>query len=93
MDLVPNHTSDQHPWFVDARTGKDALHRDWYVWADPAPEGGPPNNWVSIFGGSAWELDHASGQYFLHNFEMQQPDLNWWSEDVRDAFDAIVRFW
>jgi alpha-glucosidase len=93
LDLVPNHTSDQHPWFVDARSGRDAAHRDWYVWADPGPDGGPPNNWVSIFGGSAWELDQASGQYFLHNFEMQQPDLNWWSDDVRHAFDDIVRFW
>jgi alpha-glucosidase len=93
LDLVPNHSSDQHPWFVDARRGRDAEHRDWYVWADPASDGGPPNNWVSMFGGSAWELDAASGQYFLHNFEMQQPDLNWWNTDVRDAFDAIVRFW
>jgi alpha-glucosidase len=93
LDLVPNHTSDQHPWFVDARRGRDAAHRDWYVWADPAPGGEPPNNWVSVFGGSAWELDWASGQYFLHNFEMQQPDLNWWNEEVRDAFDGIVRFW
>ena len=73
--------------------GRDAAHRDYYVWADPAPDGGPPNNWVSIFGGSAWELDEASGQYYLHNFEAQQPDLNWWSDDVRGAFDDIVRFW
>ena len=93
LDLVPNHTSDQHPWFVDARTGRDAVHRDWYVWADPAPGGGPPNNWVSVFGGSAWELDRSSGQYFLHNFELEQPDLNWWSDDVRSAFDDIVRYW
>ncbi|HWE65471.1 MAG TPA: alpha-amylase family glycosyl hydrolase [Acidimicrobiales bacterium] len=93
LDLVPNHTSNQHPWFVDAISGPDAAHRDWYVWADPAPDGGPPNNWVSIFGGSAWELDAPSGQYFLHNFEMQQPDLNWWNDDVRGAFDDIVRFW
>jgi alpha-glucosidase len=93
LDLVPNHTSDQHPWFVDARSGREAAHRDWYVWADPGPDGGPPNNWVSVFGGSAWELSQASGQYFLHNFEMQQPDLNWWSDDVRHAFDDIVRFW
>jgi alpha-glucosidase len=93
MDLVPNHTSDQHPWFVDSRSGPDAPHRDWYVWADPKADGGPPNNWVSIFGGSAWELDEASGQYFLHNFETEQPDLNWWSDDVRGAFDDIVRFW
>ncbi len=93
LDLVPNHTSDQHPWFVDARSGRDAIHRDWYVWADPAADGGPPNNWVSVFGGSAWELDPASGQYFLHNFELEQPDLNWWSEEVRGAFDEIVRYW
>ena len=93
LDLVPNHTSDQHPWFVDARSGRQAPHRDWYVWADPKPDGSPPNNWVSVFGGSAWELDESSGQYFLHNFETEQPDLNWWSEDVRRAFDDIVRFW
>jgi alpha-glucosidase len=93
MDLVPNHTSDQHAWFVDARSGRDATHRDWYVWADPAPDGGPPNNWVSLFGGSAWEFDQDSGQYYLHNFEAQQPDLNWWSDKVRLAFDEIVRFW
>ncbi|HEY3843323.1 MAG TPA: alpha-amylase family glycosyl hydrolase [Acidimicrobiales bacterium] len=93
LDLVPNHTSDQHPWFIDARSGRGAAHRDWYVWSDPAPGGGPPNNWVSVFGGSAWELDTPSGQYFLHNFELQQPDLNWWSDDVRRAFDDIVRFW
>jgi alpha-glucosidase len=93
LDLVPNHTSDQHPWFVDARRGRDAVHRDWYVWADPAPGGGPPNNWVSVFGGSAWEFDQASGQYFLHNFELEQPDLNWWNDGVRNAFDDIVRYW
>jgi len=93
LDLVPNHTSDRHPWFVDARSGPGAAHRDWYVWADPKPDGSPPNNWVSIFGGSAWEYDEASGQYYLHNFEAGQPDLNWWSEEVRDAFDGIVRFW
>jgi alpha-glucosidase len=93
LDLVPNHTSDQHPWFVDARSGSGAEHRDYYVWADPAPDGGPPNNWISLFGGSAWELDPPSGQYFLHNFEAQQPDLNWWNEKVRASFDDIVRFW
>ena len=63
------------------------------MWADPKPDGSPPNNWVSIFGGPAWELDEASGQYFLHNFEAAQPDLNWWNEDVRREFDDIVRFW
>ena len=93
MDLVPNHTSDQHAWFVDALSGRDSAYRDYYVWADPKPDGSPPNNWVSIFGGPAWELDEASGQYFLHNFEAAQPDLNWWNEDVRREFDDIVRFW
>jgi alpha-glucosidase len=93
MDLVPNHTSDQHPWFVDALSGRAAAHRDYYVWADPKPDGAPPNNWMSIFGGPAWQLDEASGQYFLHNFEAAQPDLDWWNEDVRREFDEIVRFW
>ncbi len=93
LDLVPNHTSDQHPWFIDARGGTEAAHRDYYVWSDPAPGGGPPNNWISLFGGSAWELDGASGQYYLHNFEAQQPDLNWWNDGVRQSFDDIIRFW
>ena len=93
IDLVPNHTSDHHPWFVDAKSSPQSEHRDWYVWADPRADGSPPNNWVSAFGGPAWTLDDASGQYFLHNFLPQQPDLNWWSEGVRDAFDDILRFW
>jgi alpha-glucosidase len=93
LDLVPNHTSDRHPWFLDARTGPDAEHRHRYVWADPAPDGGPPNNWRSAFGGPAWTLDPSSGQYYLHNFLPAQPDLNWWNDDVRAAFDHIVRFW
>jgi alpha-glucosidase len=93
MDLVPNHTSDQHAWFVDALGGREADHRGYYVWADPKPDGSPPNNWMSSFGGSAWQLDEASGQYYLHNFELEQPDLDWWNEDVRREFDDIVRFW
>ncbi len=93
LDLVPNHTSDRHPWFVDARSDRRARHRDWYVWADPAPGGGPPNNWLSVFGGPAWTWDEATGQYYLHNFLPEQPDLNWWNHDVRDAFDQILRFW
>jgi alpha-glucosidase len=93
LDLVPNHTSDRHAWFLDARSSRTAPHRDWYVWADAGPDGSSPNNWVSVFGGSAWELDPRTGQYYLHNFLASQPDLNWWSEDVRDAFDEILRFW
>ena len=93
MDLVPNHTSDQHAWFVDALSGRGSAHRDYYVWADPKPDGSLPNNWASIFGGPAWHFDEASGQYYLHNFEAEQPDLDWWNEDVRREFDDIVRFW
>src|ERR1700734_2195837 len=93
MDLVPNHTSDQHAWFVDALGGRDSTFRDYYVWADPKPGGELPNNWASVFGGPAWQFDEASGQYFLHNFEAAQPDLNWWNEEVRREFDDIVRFW
>lgn len=93
LDLVPNHTSDRHSWFVESRSSRDAEHRDWYVWADPGPGGAPPSNWVSVFGGPAWTLDEATGQYYLHNFLPEQPDLNWWSEDVRRAFDDVLRFW
>jgi alpha-glucosidase len=93
LDLVPNHTSDRHPWFVEARTSRHAPHRDWYVWAPARPDGSPPNNWQSIFGGSAWQLDEASGEYYLHNFHAEQPDLNWWNEDVRREFEDVLRFW
>jgi alpha-glucosidase len=93
LDLVPNHTSDRHPWFVDARSDRSARHRDWYVWADPKPDGSPPNNWRSTFGGPAWTLDRATGQYYVHNFLAEQPDLNWWNEEVRDEFDRILRWW
>ncbi len=93
LDLVPNHTSDEHQWFIEARSSKDSPYRDYYVWADPAPDGGPPNNWMSCFGGGAWQLDEQTGQYYLHNFEYQQPDLNWWSPDVHQAFEDILAFW
>ena len=93
LDLVPNHTSDRHAWFQDALTGRDARHRDFYVWADPKPDGSPPNNWLSNFGGPAWTLHEPTGQFYLHNFLEQQPDLNWWNDEVRDAFDEILRFW
>jgi alpha-glucosidase len=93
VDLVPNHTSDRHAWFEEARASRDSARRDWYVWADPKPDGSPPNNWRSTFGGPAWTLDQHTGQYYLHNFLPEQPDLNWWNEDVRAAFDDILRFW
>jgi alpha-glucosidase len=93
MDLVPNHTSDQHPWFLDSRSARTSATRDWYVWADPKEDGSPPNNWVSSFGGPAWTADAATGQSYLHNHLAEQPDLNWWNEEVRVAFDGIMRFW
>ena len=93
LDLVPNHTSDRHPWFVDARSGREAAHRDWYVWADPGPDGGPPNNWRSTFGGPAWTWDDGTEQYYLHNFLAEQPDLNWWNGEVHGALDDVLRFW
>jgi alpha-glucosidase len=93
VDLVPNHTSDQHPWFVDSRSSRSARHRDWYVWRDPAPDGGPPNNWVSHFGGPAWTFDEHTGQYYLHLFLPEQPDLNWDEPEVRVAFETILEWW
>jgi alpha-glucosidase len=93
LDLVPNHTSDRHPWFVDARSSTDSPHRGRYVWADPAPDGGPPNNWRSVFGGPAWTWDEGTGQYYLHNFLPEQPDLDWWNPDVAREFDEVLRFW
>ncbi len=93
MDLVPNHTSDRHPWFLESRSSRTAGRRDWYVWRDPAPDGAPPNNWVSTFGGPAWTLDDTTGQYYLHNFLPEQPDLNWWHPGVRQAFEEILAFW
>src|SRR3712207_6469847 len=77
VDYIPNHTSFRHSWFVQARASRHNLRRDWYVWADPAPGGGPPNNWLSAFGGSVWEWDEPTGQYYLRTFLTQQPDLNW----------------
>ena len=93
MDLVPNHTSDRHAWFVDARSARSSEHRDWYVWADAKPDGSLPNNWRSSFGGPAWTWDEGTGQYYLHNFLPEQPDLNWWNPRVGDAFEDIIRFW
>ncbi len=93
LDFVPNHTSDQHPWFVASRSSRTDPKRNWYVWRDPAPDGGPPNNWISDFGGSAWEHDPASGQYYLHAFLRQQPDLNWRNPAVKTAMFDAMRFW
>ena len=93
IDLVPNHTSDQHPWFLDARSSPDAEHRDFYVWQPPAPDGGPPNNWVSHFGGPAWTYDEASGEYYMHLFLPEQPDLNWAEPRVHAAFERILTTW
>tara|TARA_E500000331_G_scaffold300454_1_gene301383 strand:+ start:458 stop:2074 length:1617 start_codon:yes stop_codon:yes gene_type:complete len=92
-DLVPNHTSDQHKWFKEAKKGPDNEFRDYYIWKDPAPGGGPPNNWVAYFGGPAWTFDETSGQYYMHLFLPEQPDLNWRNPKIPEEFDQILRFW
>lgn len=93
LDFVPNHSSDQHPWFLESRASRDNPKRDWYIWRDPAPEGGPPNNWISDFGGPAWEWDAATGQYYYHAFLKEQPDLNWRNPELRQAMLDVLRFW
>ncbi|HEY5573591.1 MAG TPA: alpha-amylase family glycosyl hydrolase [Anaerolineales bacterium] len=93
IDYVPNHTSDQHPWFKESRSSRDNPRRDWYVWVDPKPDGSPPNNWQSVFGGSAWEWDEKTEQYYLHSFLKEQPDLNWRNPEVKAAMFDAVRFW
>lgn len=93
LDFVPNHTSDAHPWFQESRSGRGSARRDWYIWRDPAPDGGPPNNWISNFGGSAWAFDEASGQYYYHAFLKEQPDLNWRNPQVVEAMCDVLRFW
>ena len=92
MDLVVNHTSDEHPWFVEARSSRDSPKRDWYIWRD-AREGGEPNNWGSFFSGSAWEWDQTTDQYYLHLFDRKQPDLNWDHPQVRKAVQDIMVWW
>jgi alpha-glucosidase len=93
VDYVPNHTSSDHPWFVASRSSREDPKRDWYVWADPAPGGGPPNNWLSVWGGSAWAWDEPSGQYYLHIFLEEMPDLNWRNPEVRAAMFDVARTW
>jgi len=94
IDWVPNHTSDQHPWFIESRSSRDpSAKRDWYIWRDPKPDGSPPNNWGSFFGGPAWTLDPATGQYYLHQFVREQPELNWRNPELRAAMMETLRFW
>ncbi len=93
LDYVPNHTSDEHPWFQISRSSRTNEKRDWYIWRDPAPDGGPPNNWLALFGGPAWQFDEQTGQYYLHLFDVKQPDLNWRNPAVREAMYNVLRFW
>jgi alpha-glucosidase len=93
LDLVPCHTSIEHPWFVESRSSRSNPKRDWYIWSDPAVGGGPPNNWTSAFGGPSWEWDDATGQYYLHSFYPEQPNLNWRNAGVASAIHDAMRFW
>ncbi len=93
LDFVPNHTSDRHPWFQESRSSKTNRRRDWYVWRDPKPDGSPPNNWESEFGGPAWSFDEATGQYYYHAYLSEQPDLNWRNPEVEQAMGDVLRFW
>jgi alpha-glucosidase len=93
VDYVPNHTSSEHTWFRQSRSSRDNPKRDWYIWRDAKPDGAPPNNWLSMFGGSAWEWDAATGQYYLHSFLKEQPDLNWRNSAVQAAMFEVARFW
>lgn len=93
LDFVLNHTSDQNPWFLDSRSSRTSVHRDWYIWRDGKGPGQPPNNWISDFGGSAWTWDAKTGQYYYHYFEAAQPDLNWRNPLVEEAMFNVARFW
>jgi alpha-glucosidase len=93
LDFVPNHTSDQHKWFIDSRSSRDSTHRDWYIWRDGKGPNQPPNNWTSTFGGSAWTFDPKTNQYYYHYFYAQQPDLNWRNPEVKEAMFNATRFW
>lgn len=93
LDLVPNHSSDQHPWFQESKSSRDNPKRDWYLWKDPKEDGSVPNNWLSVFGGSAWEWDEATGQFYYHGFLKEQPDLNWRNPEVQEAMLNVMRFW
>jgi alpha-glucosidase len=93
IDFVPNHSSNQHQWFLESRSSKDNPKRDWYIWRDPKPDGSPPNNWGGAFGGSAWTFDEATGQYYFHQFMPEQPDLNWRNPAVKEAMLDALHFW
>jgi alpha-glucosidase len=93
LDFVLNHTSDEHPWFRDSRASRTSQRRDWYIWRDPGPGGAPPNNWPSVFGGSAWTHEQSTGQAYLHTFLREQPDLNWRNPAVASAMHDVLRFW
>jgi alpha-glucosidase len=93
LDFVPNHTSNEHPWFKESRNSRSNDKRDWYIWRDPTPLGSPPNNWMSQFGGPAWAKDSITGQYYLHSFLREQPDLNWRNPEVQEAMFDVLRFW
>src|ERR1700759_1286690 len=92
MDLVPNHTSSQHPWFIESRSSRTNPKRDWYIWRD-GRDNKPPTNWMSEFGGPAWTFDATTGQYYYHAYLTDQPDLNWRNPDVVDAIHTVIRFW
>jgi alpha-glucosidase len=93
LDLVPNHTSDEHPWFQESKSSRNNPKRDWYLWYDAKPDGSAPNNWLSVFGGSAWEWDEHTRQYYYHAFHKKQPDLNWRNPEVQQAMLEVMRFW
>jgi oligo-1,6-glucosidase len=93
MDLVVNHTSEHHPWFIESRSTKDNPRRDWYIWKDPKEDGSPPNNWRSYFTPSVWEYDDQTEQYYMHSFAVEQPDLNWENPEVREAIFDMMKFW
>ncbi|MBN8634694.1 MAG: DUF3459 domain-containing protein [Anaerolineae bacterium] len=93
LDLVPNHTSNHHDWFIESRSSRDNPKRDWYIWRDAQPDGSPPNNWLSYFGGPSWTFDETTGQYYLHSFLAEQPDLNYRNPEVKKAIADAIRFW